>query len=89
MGFNRNFKFLISVSGSLTLVKFSRVSRLVKSNKFLRRGVDISKNLRLIDFSKFSKFQFRVRAVYYKAFLLIIRGSKQKLKVILINNHFV
>ena len=76
MGFSRNFRFLISVSESLILVKFGGVSKLVKSNKFFRRGVDISRNFRLINFSKFPKFRFRVRAVYYRVFLLIIRGSK-------------
>ena len=67
MGFSRNFKFLISVSGSLILVEFGG---------FFRYRVDISRNLRLMDFSEFPRFQFGVRAVYYKAFLLIIRGSK-------------
>ena len=62
---------------------------MVKSNRFLRHRVDIGGNLRLMDFSGFPKFQFGVRIVRYRTFLLIIRGSKQKLKVILINNHFV
>jgi hypothetical protein len=79
----------MGVSGSLILVEFSGVPRLMESNKFLRHRVDISRNLRLIDFSKFLKFWFRVRAVYYKTFLLATRGSKQKLEVILINNHFI
>ena len=51
--------------------------------------MDIGGNLRLIDFSGFPKFRFGVRAVYYRAFLLITGGSKQKLKVIFINNHFI
>ena len=54
-------------------MEFSRIVRLVEFSKFLRCKVNISGNLRL---SKFFKFQFRVRAVYYKAFLLIIGGSK-------------
>ena len=45
-------------------------------SKFLRYKVDISRNLRLIDFSRFPKFRFRVRVVYYRVFLLTIRGSK-------------
>ena len=57
-------------------MEFSGVPRLVESNKILKYGVDIGGNLKLIDFSEFFKFQFRVKAVYYKAFLLIIRGSK-------------
>ena len=70
-------------------MKFSRIIRLIKSGRFLRCRVDISKNLRLIDFSGFLKFQFRVKVISYRAFLLAIEGSKQKLKVILINNHFI
>ena len=56
MGFSRNFEFLIDVSGSLISVKFSGVPRLVESSRFLKHRVDISKNLRLIDLSKFFKF---------------------------------
>ena len=58
------------------MVKFSEVPRLVESSKFLRHRVDISRNLRLINLNKFPRFQFRVKVVYYRAFLLIIRGSK-------------
>ena len=57
-------------------MEFGGISKLVEFSKFLRHRVDISKNLRLIDFSRLSKFRFRVRVVYYKAFLLIIRGGK-------------
>jgi len=32
-------------------VEFSRISVLVESSRFLRRRVDISRNLRLVDFS--------------------------------------
>ena len=66
----------MGVSGSLILVEFSRVPRLVKSGKFLRHKIDISRNLRLMDFSKFLKFWFGVKAVSYKIFLLIIGGGK-------------
>ena len=76
MGFGKNFKFLIGVGKSLILIEFSGVPRLVKSNKFLKYRVDISGNLRLIDLSKSFRFRFGVKAVYYKVFLLIIRGSK-------------
>jgi hypothetical protein len=38
--------------------------------------VDISGNFILVEFGRFPRFQFRVRAVRYKAFLLIIGGSK-------------
>ena len=43
------------------------------SSRFLRYRVDIDRNFKL---SKFSKFQFRVKVVYYKAFLLTIGGGK-------------
>ena len=76
MGFNRNFRFLMGVSESLTLVKFSKVPGLVESGGFFRRGVDISGNLRLMDLSEFPRFWFGVKAVYYRAFLLVIRDNK-------------
>ena len=66
----------MDISGNFILIEFSGISRLVKSSKFLKYKVDVSKNLKLIDFSGFYKFQFRVRTVYCKTFLLIIRGSK-------------
>ena len=89
MEFSRNFKFLMDVSKSLILVDFSGIPRLVEFSKFLKCKIDISKNLRLINLSGFSKFQFRVKVVYYKTFLLAIWGNKQKFKVIPINNYFV
>ena len=57
-------------------MEFGGIPRLVKSNKFLRRRVDIGGNLRLIDFNRFPRFQFRVRMVCYRTFLLITRGGK-------------
>ena len=48
----------------------------MESGKFLKYKVDISRNFRLIDLSGFFKFQFRVRAVSYRTFLLTIGGSK-------------
>ena len=63
-------------SGNLILVEFSGILKLVEFSGFLRRKVDNSGNLRLMGFSKFSRFQFRVKAVYYKAFLFAMRGSK-------------
>ena len=51
--------------------------------------MDISGNLRLIDPSRFPRFQFRARVVRYRASLYITRGSEQKLKVISINNHLM
>ena len=62
--------------GILRLVESGGFLRLVESGGFLRCGVDISRNLRLVDLGRFSRFQFRVRAVHYKAFLLIIGGGK-------------
>ena len=57
-------------------MEFSGIIRLVESGGFLRCKVDISGNLRLMNFSGFPKFWFRVKAVSYKAFLLTIGGGK-------------
>ena len=76
MEFSRNFKSLIDVSGNFILMEFGGISMLVKFSKFLKHRVDISRNLRLIDFSRFFRFQFKVKIVRYKTFLLIIRGGK-------------
>ena len=83
---NGYFKFLVDIYGYfrsladvvryLILVKFSGIIKLVESGGFLKYKIDISGNLRLMDLSGFPKFQFRVRAVSYKAFLLIIGGGK-------------
>ena len=89
MEFSGNFKSLIDISGNFMLIEFGGIPKLIKSSRFLRRRVDIGRNLRLIDFSRFSKFQFGVRMVHYRTFLLIIRGGKQKLKVIPINNYLM
>ena len=42
--------------GNLILVEFSGIPRLVESGRFLRRGVDTSRNLRLVDLSGFPRF---------------------------------
>ena len=70
---NRYFRSLIDASGYLVLVEFGGIVRLVESSGFLKYRVDIGGNLRL---GRFFKFQFRVRVVYYRAFLLAIGGSK-------------
>ena len=57
----------MDISGILMLVEFG---------KFLRRRVDTDGNLRLVNPSGFFRFQFGVRVIYYRVFLLIIRGSK-------------
>jgi hypothetical protein len=67
MGFGKIFRSLVDISRNLIFVEFSRILRLVESGRFLRRGVDIS---------RFSRFQFGVRVVGYKALLLIIGGGK-------------
>ena len=76
--FGRFLRYRVDISRIFTLVEFSRILKLVKSSRFLRYRVDISGNLRLVDLSRFPRFYFRVRfrAVYYKAFLLIIGGGK-------------
>ena len=45
-------------------------------SRFLRYRVDISGNLRLMDLSGFFKFWFRVKTVFYKAFLFATGGGK-------------
>ena len=46
MGISRNF----------TLIEFGGIFRLIKSSRFFKCKVDISGNLRLMDFSGFPKF---------------------------------
>ena len=72
----RYFKSLIYVVGYLILIKFSGIIRSVESSEFLKYKVDINRNLRLMDLSKFLKFQFGVKVVSYRAFLLTTGGSK-------------
>jgi hypothetical protein len=43
-------------SRTLILVEFGRIPILVESSRFLRRRVDISRNLRLVDLSRFPRF---------------------------------
>ena len=73
---NRYFKFLVDIYRYLILIKFSGIIRSVESSKFLKYKVDINGNLRLMDLSGFPKFQFRVKAVHYRAFLLATGGGK-------------
>ena len=72
----RYFRSLVDIIRYFILMEFSRIIRLVESNKFFRYRIDINRNLRLIDLSRFFKFQFRVRVVSYRAFLLIMGGGK-------------
>jgi hypothetical protein len=46
----------VDISRIFILVEFSRIPRLVESGRFLRRGVDISRNLRLVDLGRFPRF---------------------------------
>ena len=46
----------MDISRSLTFIEFSRLPRLVESGKFLRYRIEIGRNLRLVDFSRFSRF---------------------------------
>jgi len=46
----------VDVGRFLMLVEFSRIPVLVESSRFLRRRVDISGNLRLVDLSGFPRF---------------------------------
>jgi hypothetical protein len=76
--FSRFLRCRVDISRNLAFMEFGGILRLVESSGFLRYRVDISRNLRLVDLSRFPKFyfRFRFRPVYYKAFLLIIGGSK-------------
>ena len=46
----------MDISGIFILVEFGKILGLVESGGFLRYRVDISGNLRLVDFSGFPKF---------------------------------
>ena len=61
----------MDISRYLILIEFSRILRLIKSSKFLKYKVDINRNL-----NGFPRFQFRIKAVYYREFLFIIGGGK-------------
>ena len=65
IGFSRNSRSLVDISGIFILVEFGRILRLVESSRFLRCRVDISRNLifmefnripRLVESSRFSRF---------------------------------
>ena len=68
----------MDIGGIFILVEFSGILRLVESGGFLRYRVDIGRNLRLVDLSRFPRFyfRFRFRVVRYKVFLLITGGGK-------------
>ena len=76
MDIYRYSRSLIDVVGYFILVEFNRIIRSVEFSKFLRYKINISRNLRLIDLSRFLKFWFRVRVVSYKVFLLAMGGGK-------------
>ena len=78
----------MDISGNLILVEFGGIPRLVESGGFLVY-IYISRNFRLVGLSRFSRFWYSVCTGSYKALLLIIGGSKYKLKAILINSYFV
>ena len=53
---SRYFKFLMNTSGYLISVEFGRIIRSMEFSKFLRYRVDISRNSRLVDLSRFPRF---------------------------------
>ena len=55
MGFSRNLRFLIVISGNLMSVEFGGIFGLMESSRFLGCKVDFSRNLRLIDLSRFPR----------------------------------
>jgi len=46
----------VDVSGSLILVEFSKIIRIVELGGLFRYIVDVSRNFRLVDFSKIFRF---------------------------------
>jgi hypothetical protein len=46
----------VDISGIFISVEFSRILGLVESSRFLRYRIDISRNLRLVDLSRFPRF---------------------------------
>ena len=52
----RYSRSLADIIKYLILVKFSGIIKSVESGRFLKYRVDINRNLRLIDLSRFSKF---------------------------------
>ena len=46
----------MDIGKNFILIKFGKISKLVKFSKFLKYKVNISRNLRLIDFSGFLRF---------------------------------
>ena len=58
MEFNRVFRSLVGVGGILILVEFGGIFMLVESGGFLRRRVDISRNLTLVESSRIFRFRF-------------------------------
>ena len=47
---------MVNISRIFILVEFGKILRLVESGGFFRCRVDISGNLRLVDFSRFPRF---------------------------------
>jgi hypothetical protein len=46
----------VDISRNLIFIEFSGILGLVESGRFLRRRVDVGRNLRLVDFGGFSRF---------------------------------
>jgi len=53
---SNNLWNLVDVGGILILAEFGKISVLIEFGRFLGRKVDISVNLKLVDFSGFSRF---------------------------------
>jgi len=53
-------RFLVDVGGILMLVEFGGILGLVELGGLFRYRVDFSRNFRLVDFSRFFRFRFRV-----------------------------
>jgi len=50
----------VDVSENLILVEFGRILKLVKLGRLFRYRVDVNRNIKLINSSRFFRFWFRV-----------------------------
>jgi len=53
-------KFLMDISRNLMSVEFNKILKLVELGRLFRCRVDISRNFRIIDLGRSSRFQFKV-----------------------------
>ena len=77
LGFSGYFRFLTDVGGySGSLVDVGGYPRSLMDASGYLVSVEFGGIVRSVESSRFFKFRFRVRAVYYKTFLLATGGGK-------------